>query len=255
MEPTFEKQSFRGRLKSMLEVDFKRMFTMPLLYVMAGVSFLLPVLVLVMTSLTGGGEEAAGFTNAWQAIGSVSGSAAGTDLTALCNADMLYFLVAVLVCVFVGDDFRSGYAKNLFAVRAGKTDYVFSKTLVTFVGATVMFAAYSVGAAVGGAVAGLSFATEGFGAGGIVACLLSKIGLAAVFVSLSLLLSVVAKRKLWLSVVGSFAAGMLLFTMVSRIAPLDANVFNVIACFAGGAVFAAGIGAASKLVLDKTDLI
>ena len=35
--------------KSMLRVDFRRMFTQPLLYIMLGTAFVIPILVLVMT--------------------------------------------------------------------------------------------------------------------------------------------------------------------------------------------------------------
>lgn len=259
METAFEKQSFAKRLKSMLKVDFKRMFTMPLVYIMAGVCFILPILILVMTTMLGGAESAensmGAFTNVWQTIGSVGGSAMGMDLTSMCNINMLYFLVAVLVCVFVADDFKSGYAKNLFAVRAKKNDYVISKTIVTFVGAVVMFVMYLIGAAIGGAIAGLPFDTTGFGAGGVAACMICKIFMTAIFVAIALLLSTVAKQKLWISILGSFAAGMLLFTMIPMIAPLDAGILNVIMCLAGGALFAAGLGAASGLVLKKTDLV
>ncbi|MDE7380170.1 MAG: ABC transporter permease [Clostridia bacterium] len=262
MEAKFEKQSFIKKLKSMLKVDFKRMFTMPLVYIMAGVCFVMPILILVMTTMMGGeadpttGEEAmAGFTNVWQSIGSVSGSEMAMDLTSMCNINMLYFLVAVLVCVFVAEDFRSGYAKNLFTVRAKKVDYVISKSLVTFVGATAMFLMYFIGAMIGGAIAGLPFTTEGFGAGGIVACMFSKIFMTAIFVSIALLLGVVAKQKLWLSIIGSFAAGMLLFTMIPMISPLNSNFINVVMCFAGGALFAVGLGAISNLILNKTSLV
>ena len=258
METVFEKQSFLRKLRSMLKVDFKRMFTMPLVYIMAGISFALPILILVMTTMTGAPEEgeqvAASFTNVWQSIGSVSGGAMGMDLTSMCNINMLYFLVAVLACIFVADDFRSGYAKNLFAVRAKKVDYVFSKTLVTFTGAVIMFAAYFIGAMTGGAIAGLSFSAAGFGAGGIVACMFSKIFMTAIFVSIAVLLGAVAKQRLWLSIVGSFAAGMLLFTMIPTVAPLNAGFVNVIMCLAGGALFALGLGAASNVVLNKTSL-
>ena len=243
---------FFVRLKSMLKVDFKRMFTMPLVYIMAGVSLALPVLILVMTTMVGGEaapqaatETAMGtFTNVWQAIGSVSGSAMGMDLTGMCNINLLYFLVAVLVCIFVAEDFRSGYAKNLFTVRSKKVDYVASKSIVTFVGAMI-----------GGGIAGLSFETEGFGAGGIVACMFSKIFLIAIFVSIAVLLGTVAKQKLWLSIVGSFAAGALLFTMLPMVSPLDANFLNVVLCLAGGVLFAVGLGAVSNLILNKTDLV
>lgn len=261
MDIQFEKSTFSKRLKSMLKVDFRRMFTMPLVYIAAGVCLALPILILVMTSMMGGetdptaGAEVQGFTNVWQSIGSVSGSSMGMDLTSMCNINMLYFLVAVLVCVFVSEDFRSGYAKNLFTVRSNKIDYVFSKTLVTFVGAAIMFAMYFIGAMIGGGIAGLPFTTEGFNAGGLAACLFSKIFIILIFVSIALILSVAGKQKLWISILGSFAAGMLLFTMIPTIAPLNANFIHVIMCFAGGPVFAVGRGALSSLILNKTSLV
>ena len=43
---------------------------------------------------------------------------------------MLYFFIAVFVGVFVAEDFRSGYAKNIFTVRVQKGNYVISKTVV-----------------------------------------------------------------------------------------------------------------------------
>ena len=264
MEAQFEKSTFAKRLKTMLKVDFKRMFTMPLVYIMVGVSLAMPILILVMTTMMGGeadratGAEAmAGFTNVWQIIGAVSGgdSAMGMDLTSMCNINMLYFLVAVFVCIFVAEDFKSGYVKNLFAVRSKKVDYVLSKTLVTFVGAVIMFAAFFIGGMIGGAIAGLPFDVAGFGAGGIAACMLSKIFIAAIFVSVALLLGAVAKQRLWLSVICSIGAGMLLFTMIPMIAPLNAGFVNVIMCIAGGGLFAVGLGAVSNVILNKTSLV
>ncbi|MDE7296977.1 MAG: ABC transporter permease [Clostridia bacterium] len=256
---TFGKKSFLRKLKSMLTVDFKRMFTMPLIYIMAGVCFAMPILILVMTTMMGDAEEGAEamgtFTNVWQAIGSVSGAGMSMDLTSMCNINMLYFLVAVLVCIFVADDFKSGYAKNLFTVRSKKVDYVCSKSLVCFVGATIMFVAYFIGAMIGGAIAGLPFTTEGFGAGGVIACMLSKIFMTAIFVSIALCLGTVAKQKLWLSILCSFAAGMLLFTMIPMISPLDSGFVNVVMCLAGGGLFAVGLGAVSNLILNKTSLV
>ena len=72
---------FGKRLKTMLKVDFRRMFTMPMVYIMLGISLVLPILILVMTSFMGGMSEAvpqastsvATFTNVWQAIGSAGG--------------------------------------------------------------------------------------------------------------------------------------------------------------------------------------
>lgn len=253
MEAAFEKQSFKKRFKSMLKVDFQRLFKMPLVYIMAGVALLLPILILVMTTLADAGGGA--FTNVWQSVGAVSGTQMTMDLTGMCNLNMIYFLIAVFVCIFVSEDFRSGYAKNLFTVRSQKVDYVVSKSLVGFAGGGIMILAYFVGALIGGAIAGLSFDAGTSGAGGIAACLLSKIFLVPLFASIALTLSVVGKQKLWISVLGALAACMLLFTMIPMIAPLDANFVNVILCFAGSALFAAGFGAVSNLILNKTNLV
>ncbi len=254
-------QSFGRRLKSMLNVDFKRMFTQPLVYIMAGAAFLMPILILVMTTMVGSGEEAEEtaemFTNVWQAISSVSGGNAATEmsLTSMCNMNLMYFLIAVFTCIFISDDFRSGYAKNLFTVRAGKTDYVFSKTLVCFTGGAIMILCYFVGAMSGGAIAGLPFDLGTVNGGQVFACLLTKIFVVSIFVAICTLASCFAKQKLWLSILASCGVGMLLFMMIPMLTPLNAGILNVILTLGGGAVFAVGLGAISNVILNKTSLV
>ena len=273
MAVQFERNTFGKRLKTMLKVDFRRMFTMPLLYIAVGACLVMPVLILVMTTMMDGtvsvnpqtGVETVveGFDNVWQIIGSVSGgTATGSETAAMdmgitdrCNIDMLYFLIAVLVCIFVSEDFRSGYAKNLFTVRANKSDYVVSKSLVCFVGGGLMILAFFIGSLLGGAIAGLPFEMVGFGVGELVMCVLSKVLLVAVFVPIYLIMSVAAKQKLWLSLILSFMVGMFLFMMIPMLTPLNATVMNVILCLAGGALFGVGLGAVSDQILKKTSLV
>lgn len=251
----------------MLAVDFRRMFTMPLIYIMVGCCLVMPILILVMTTMMDGsvsvnpqtGVETIveGFDSTWQIIGTLSGasSAMSMDMTAMCNINLLYFFVAVLVCLFVGDDFRSGYAKNLFTVRAKKTDYVISKTLVCFVGGALMILAFFVGTMLGGAIAGLPFDLGTATMGNVIMCVLSKMLLIAAFVPIYLLWSVVGKQKLWMSLVGSFCVSMLFFMMVPMLTPLDSTMVNVLGCLLGGALFSAGFGALSNTVLKKTSLV
>ena len=267
MKVKFEHQSFFKRLKSMLAVDFRRMFTMPLLYIMMGTSVVIPILVLVMTTIMDGstsvnpqtGVETTieGFDNVWQAIGSTSseGAMMSMDLTGMCNINMMYFLAAVLVCIFVSADFRSGYAKNLFAVRSKKSDYIISKSLVGFVGGALMIVGFFVGAMLGGAISGLPFDTGVAGVNGIVMCMLAKVLLIAVFTPIYLLMSVIAKEKLWLSLIGSLMIGMLFFMMIPVLTPLDSTIMNVILCLAGGVLFNLGFGAISQLILKKKDIL
>ena len=172
MEKTFEKNTFTKRLKSMLKVDTRRLFISPFFSIMVGISFVVPILILVMTTMmdctvstnpqTGQETIIHGFDYVWQILGSVSSASTqqagmSMDLVSMCNINMMYFAIAVLVCVFVCDDFRSGYAKNLFTVRAKKTDYVISKTIVSSIGGGAMILAFVLGSIIGGAIASLSF--------------------------------------------------------------------------------------------------
>ena len=265
MEMKFEKSSFAGRLGSMLKVDFRRMFTTRFLYIMAGICLAMPVLMLVMTTSFGGtpvdsAVDAAAmdtFTNTWQAIGTIRSETnpMAMGLTTMCNINMLYFFIAVLVCVFVADDFRSGYAKNIFTVRAGKADYVISKTIVCFVGCALMFLAFFVGAVLGGAIAGLPFDAGAAGISGVVMCMLSKLGMVAVFVGIDFTASAVAKGKTWLSITGSMVAAMLLYMMVPMVTPLDSGLTNVILCFVVGILICIGSSVVSCKILKKTSLV
>lgn len=173
----------------------------------------------------------------------------------MCNINMLYFFVAVCVCIFIADDFRSGYAKNLFAVRAKKSDYVISKTLVGIVSGVLIFLAFFVGAMVGGAISGLPFDMGTAGVSGIVMCMVSKLLLVGAFVAIYVTLSVAAKQKLQISLVGSLCIGMLFFMMVPMLTPLDSTIMNVVLCLVGSLLFSAGFGAISNKVLGKTGLV
>ena len=261
------KNTFTKRLRTMLHVDFRRMFTMPLIWIMVGACLVMPVLILVMTTMmdgmvsvdpqTGAETVMKGFDSTWQIIGSVSTAEAtmGMDMTAMCNINLLYFFVSVLVCLFVAEDFRSGYAKNLFTVRAKKVDYVISKTLVCFVGGALMVLAFFVGTLAGGAIAGLPFAMDGFGVANLVMCALSKVLLMAVFVPIYLIMATIAKNKGWLSILLSLLVGMFLFMMIPMLSPLDANVIHVLGCLVGGIALGVGFGAVSNQILKKTSLV
>ena len=263
---TFERFSFSQRTKSMLKVDFRRMFKSRLFYILIVCALLMPVLMTVMMSMMDGsvsvnpqtGVETViqGPENTWQNIGTLPGEPLGGDeIFMMCNINMMFMAVAVFLCLFISDDFRSGYAKNLFTVRAKKSDYVISKTVAGFVCGALMLLSYFIGSVLGGAIAGLSFDLHGLTAGNLAMCMLAKIFLMLVFVSIFVLISVAAKQKAWLALCGSLGGGMLLFMMVSMITPLNATVLHVVLCLAGGAMFAAGLGAISKVVLKKTSLV
>ncbi len=75
------------------------------------------------------------------------------------------------------------------------------------------------------------------------------------FVPIYVLASVIAKQKLWMSLVGSFSVGMLLFMMIPALTPLNAGIGNVIIALVGSAVFSVGLGAVGNQVMKKTSLV
>jgi len=267
MSVKFEKNSFRKRVKSMLGVDFRRMLTSLLFYIMIGASLVMPILILVMTTMmdgtvsvnpqTGAETVMEGFKNVWQIIGAVSGGqqSMSMDITSMCNINMMFFIISVFVCLFIGSEFSSGYVKNLFTVRSNKSDYIISKSIVCFVAGASMIIAFFIGSMIGGAIAGLPFALDGVTALNIVMCIVSKILLVGIFSSIYILASVFAKQKLWLSLIIAFAVGMLMFMMIPIITPLNSTIVNVMLCLVGSAIFSVGIGAGSCYVLKKSSLI
>lgn len=261
------KNSFGSRLGSMLKVDLRRMFKSKLFYILLACAFLMPILMTVMMAMMDGsvtidpqtGVESimVGPENTWQNIGTLPGGEAmgGMDVFSMCNINMVFMIAAVFICLFISDDFRAGFAKNLFTVRAKKGDYVASKTLAGFLCGALMLILYFVGAVLGGAISGLSFDLHGLTAMNLVMCMLSKILLIPVFISIFVLISVAAKQKAWLAICGSLGGGMLLFMMVGMITPLGSTLMNAILCLAGSIMFAFGLGTASKAVLRKTSLV
>lgn len=271
METTvkFEKNSFKNRLRSMLKVDFRRMFKTKYFYIIVACAFVILILITVMMSMMDGSVSAnpqtgvetimEGPENTWQSIGTLPTADAeamgGMDVMGMCNINMMFMAVAVFVCLFITDDFRSGYAKNLFTVRAKKGEYVISKTVMGFVCGAMLLVAYFVGAILGGAISGLSFDLCGLTTGNLVMCMLAKILLMLVFVPIFVLISIAAKQKAWLALCGSFGGGMLLFMMVSMITPLSSTIVNVGLCLVGGLLFSVGLGVISNRVLKKTSLV
>lgn len=280
----FPKHGFGQRVKTMLKVDLRRMLKSKTFYIIIAVALVVPIVMTVMLTMMDGQEQTdpqtgevtvmEGPESVWESIGTLpsdektpapeedgegEGGAMGgmgdMDVMAMCNINMAFMGVCVFVCLFISDDFRSGYAKNLFTVRAKKGDYVVSKTVCGFICGSLMLIFYFIGAMLGGAISGLSFGLGTLNIGNIVMCMLAKIFLMLVFVSIFTIIAVAAKSKAWLSICCSLGGGMLLFMMVGMITPLNSTVINVILTLVGGLLFAVGLGAGAKAILKKTSLV
>lgn len=252
---------------TMLKADLRRMSKSRLFYIVIACALIMPILMTVMMTMMGGsvsvdrvtGEETTmvGPDNTWQNIGTLPGgeNMGCSDVFGMCNINMVFMGVAVFICLFISDDFRSGFSKNIFTVRAKRGGYVISKLLCGFICGTLMLMFYFAGTVIGGAISGLSFSLCGLTWMNLVMCLLAKVFLMLVFVSVDVTVSVIAKQRAWLCLCGSLGVGMLFFMMASSIAPIHSTMTNVLLAFIGGTLFAAGLGTVSKLVLKKHSIL
>lgn len=277
----FEKSKFSSRLKTMLRADFLRMFKSRTFYIILATALLVPVVMTVMLVMMDGqvstdpqtGKETVmeGPEYVWESFGTIpstdpapeqseGGDMAAMggemDVLAMCNINLAFMGVCVFICLFIADDFRSGFAKNLFTVRAKKGDYIISKTLCGFVCGALMLILYAVGALVTGLIMGLKFdLVGGITVGSLVLCLVSKTFLMLVFVAIFTALSVLAKHRSWLSILLSLGGGMILFMMIPMITPLTASIMHVGLCLVGGLLAALVLGLFGNLILRKTSLV
>lgn len=254
----------KNQIKTMFQFDSRKAFSSPLFYIMLGISFIIPILILVMTTMMDGsisinpqtGEETIieGFKNVWQIIG--SNNMSGTmDITSMCNINMMYFVIAIFVCIFIAEDFRSGYSKNLFTIRSNRNVYIRSKTLIGIIAGASMMIAFFMGSILGGIFSGLSFTLDGITIGNIICSMLSKIFLVSIFVAIFTLAGIISKEKLWLSILLSLGIGMLFFTMIPIISPITSTFINVILTLIGGGLFTITITFASSFIFNKENIL
>lgn len=252
-EKVFPAIPLTKRIKSMLKLDFYRLFRTPAFYIMLVVSASIPALVLGMVGAAETGE--ATFTNTWQVFEGLSGNTAGLmDFANMANVNMLFIFAALLMSIFIAHDYSSGFVKNVFAVHAKKSDYIVSKSIAGIFGGVCMIVVYLIATVLVGAIMGKSFDLGAAGVGGLFMCLLSKMFLMGVFVPLYLSVAVLFKQKLWLTIIATFAAGIIFYPVASIAVPLDSTILTLIMCVAASVIGFIGFGALSSLILNKRDL-
>ncbi len=241
---------FFARVKSMLKLDFYRLFHTPALYIMLGVAAMIPAM---LATMTGGEQGGADIQNVWQLVESLGGSAVAEDplnFAGFANINMVFIFAGLLMSIFVAHDYSSGFVKNIFTVHAKKADYVISKTITGTVGGIGMLCTYVLGAVISGAITQKSFSVE---VGGLIACLCSKAFLMFAFCAFFLAVSVFFRSKLWLTIIFTFLLGMMLYPAAS-VATLASTLVTCVITLLAGIALAIGIGAVSTVILNKRDL-
>lgn len=205
-EIRFESPSLAKRIKSMLGVDFYRLFHTPVFYIFLCISAIIPAMVSAMTMMPdqSGKVMEPLYTNVWQIIASSRSLYVIETIADYANMNMVFIFGGIMVSIFIGHDYRSGYVKQLFTSHAKKQDYMISKTLTCAFAMACMCVAYFIGGTVGGLFVG--YETD-VNIGSLLIAIFGKMIMSLGWASLYTLLNVIFRRYFGLSIASSFFFG------------------------------------------------
>lgn len=201
----FESPSFFKRLKGMLGVDFYRLFHTPLFYIFLAIAAIIPAMILGMTSMENAeGVVAPLYTNTWQVIAAEKPLYAVSSIAEYANMNMVFIFGGIMVSIFIGHDYKSGYVKQLFTTHARKEDYMISKTAIGAFSMACMCITYLLGTVTAGLFVSASFAVN---VGSLIAALFGKILMSLGWASLYTFLNIIFRKYFGISIASSFFFG------------------------------------------------
>ena len=203
----FESPTFSKRLKGMLGVDFYRLFHTPLFYIFLAIAAIIPAMILGtggMTNPQTGEVSAPLYTNAWNAIAADTPLYVFSQIGEYANMNMVFIFGGIMVSIFIGHDYRSGYVKQLFTTHAKKMDYMLSKSLSCAFAMACMCITYLLGAVTAGLLTGLEFSVN---VGSLLMAILSKMVMSLGWASLYTFVNVILRKKFGVSIAASFFFG------------------------------------------------
>ena len=204
-EIKFESPTFARRIKGMLGVDFYRLFHTPLFYIFLAIAAIIPAMVSAMTMMPDqNGNQISLYSNVWQIIAASKSLYVIETIADYANMNMVFIFGGIMVSIFIGHDYKSGYVKQLFTTHAKKQDYMISKTLVCAFAMACMCITYLIGGTASGMLAGYSFEVN---VGSLIFAILGKIVMSLGWASLYTFLNVIFRRFFGISIVSSFFFG------------------------------------------------
>lgn len=201
-ELKFESPSFGKRIKGMLGVDFYRLFHTPLFYIFLAIAALIPALILGTMGSTEGVEPL--YTNTWNIIAANTPIYAVSDMGEYANMNMVFIFGGIMVSIFIGHDYKSGYVKQLFTTHSKKQDYMLSKTISCAFAMACMCITYLIGSVTAGLLVGASFEVN---AGSLILAIASKMVMSLGWASLYTFLNIIFRRYFGISIASSFFFG------------------------------------------------
>lgn len=205
-ELKFESPSFTQRIKGMLGVDFYRLFHTPMFYIFLAVAAIIPALVSAMTMMpdANGNTMEPLYSNVWQIIAASDSLYVVGSISDYANMNMVFIFGGIMVSIFIGHDYKSGYVKQLFTTHAKKQDYMISKTLVCALAMACMCVTYLLGGTIGGLLVGYETSVN---VGSLIIAILGKMIMSLGWASLYTFLNIIFRRYFGISIASSFFFG------------------------------------------------
>lgn len=266
-ELKFKSPSFGERLKGMLGVDFYRLFHTPLFYIFLAIAAIIPALVLGTSGSAEGAEPL--YTNTWNIIAANTPIYAVSNMGEYANMNMVFIFGGIMVSIFIGHDYKSGYVKQLFTTHAKKQDYMMSKSITCAFAMACMCVAYLIGGVAAGFLTGTSFAVN---VGSLILAILSKMLMSLGWASLYTFLNIIFRRYFGISIASSFFFGtgiliigvgaivgnspiLNIFLYGSSVyACLSSNIVTLLVCLVVSVAWAVIYNLLGTLILSKCDV-
>ena len=202
----FDSPTFTQRIKGMMGVDFYRLFHTPLFYIFLAIAAIIPAMVSAMTMMPdqSGNMMEPLYSNVWQIIAASKSLYVIETIADYANMNMVFIFGGIMVSIFIGNDYRSGYVKQLFTSHAKKQDYMISKSLVCAFAMVCMCTTYFVGGTVGGLLVGYDTSVN---VGSLLIAIVGKMIMSFGWASLYTFLNVIFRKYFGISVASSFFFG------------------------------------------------
>ena len=255
----------------MLGVDFYRLFHTPMYYIFLAIAAIIPAMILSMTGMPGpdGTVTQPLYTNTWNIVAANTPLYIIGEIGEYANMNMVFIFGGIMVSIFIGHDYRSGYVKQLFTTHAKKRDYMLSKSLTGAFSMACMCVTYLIGGVAAGMISGTSFEVN---VGSLVIALVSKMIMSLGWASLYTFLNVIFRRYFGISVASSFFLGtgipiigaaaslgnssiLNIFLYGSSVyACLSSNLLTMLVCTAVSVAWAVIYNLLGSLVLSRCDV-
>ena len=203
----FKNPSIIDRIKGMLSVDFYRLFHTPLFYIFLGIAAIIPALVSMGMSTTDpstGQITGSTLENIWIMVAVENPLYVVNTIAEYANMNMVFIFGGIMVSIFIGHDYKSGYVKQLFTTHSKKQDYMISKTVTCAFAMACMCITYLIGTIASGIFNQISFDVN---VGSLILAILGKMIMSLGWASLYTFFNIIFRRYFGISIVSSFFFG------------------------------------------------